>query len=32
MKSPLEEDLEKLIKENGEDIEFEFYFNGKVIP
>ena len=32
LKSPLEEDLEKLIKENGEDIEFEFYFNGKVIP
>lgn len=27
----LQEDLEELIKQQGEDIDFEFYFNGKKI-
>lgn len=25
-------DLDELIKQNGEDVEFEFYYNGKLLP
>jgi hypothetical protein len=30
-KDILNTDLEELIKSTGEDIEFEFYYNGKIV-